>query len=92
MQLADIKTQIKNILVERLSIDLNEVQASDDAGLFDDDGWGIDSVDVLDLVLGLEKTFGIRIGQDEAVRNHFQSIATLAAYIETQLQPVAAAA
>jgi acyl carrier protein len=44
-------------------------------------------VDVLDLVLGIEKVFGIRIGQDDDIKRHFESIQTLAAYIETQTQP-----
>lgn len=92
MQIESIKAQLKQILVERLSIDLSEVNASDDAGLFDEDGWGIDSVDVLDLVLGIEKGFGIRVGQDDEIKRHFQSIATLAAYIHTQVQPEPAAA
>jgi acyl carrier protein len=87
MQIEQIKSQLKQILVERLSIDIESVNAADDAGLFDEAGWGIDSVDVLDLVLGIEKVFGIRIGQDDDIKRHFESIQTLAAYIETQTQP-----
>lgn len=89
MELEQIKDTLKTILVERLMIDLDEVKASDDAGLFDDDGWGIDSVDVLDLVLGIEKSFGVRINQDEDVKAHFQSLNTLAAYIREQMSVAA---
>jgi acyl carrier protein len=91
MNLQQIKTSLKDILVDRLAIDLAEVDSSDDAGLFDDKGWGIDSIDVLDLVLGVEKSFGVRIDQDEDIKIHFQSIETLAAYIQSQMaveQPV----
>jgi acyl carrier protein len=84
MQIDQIKTTLKNILVERLGIDLAAVNASDDAGLFADDGWAIDSVDVLDLVLGIEKSFGVRIEQDDQIKHHFQSIATLAVFIQSQ--------
>jgi acyl carrier protein len=85
MNLEQIKTSLKDILVDRLAIDLSEVDSSDDASLFDDKGWGIDSIDVLDLVLGVEKSFGVRIDQDEDIKSHFQSIQTLAAYIQSQM-------
>lgn len=81
MELDDIKTTLKQIFAERLMMEMDQLDVSDDAGLFDEDGWGIDSVDVLDLVLGIEKHFGVRIAQDDAVKEHFRSLNTLAAYI-----------
>jgi acyl carrier protein len=88
-----IKELLKKILVDRLGIDPADVNATDDAMLFDEDGWGIDSVDSLDLVLGIEKTFGVRITQDENVMKHFKTMNTLAAFIGSELpvqQPQAA--
>ncbi len=82
MELDDIKTTLKQIFAERLMMEMDQLDVSDDAGLFDEDGWGIDSVDVLDLVLGIEKHFGVRIAQDDAVKEHFRSLNTLAAYIQ----------
>ena len=90
MELQQIKETVKNILVERLNIDPQDVK-SDDASLFDDDGWAIDSVDVIDLVLGIEKTFDVRVGQDEQLKQHFDSVDTLAAFIQSQLKQPAAA-
>jgi acyl carrier protein len=89
-----IKQLLKQILTERLGIDPADVNATDDASLFSDDGWGIDSVDSLDLVLGIEKTFGVRITQDAHVMKHFKSLNTLAAFIHAEMtaetsQPVA---
>lgn len=85
MELEQIKQSLKQILVERLTIDLSDVHADDDAGLFDEDGWGIDSVDALDLVLGIESTFGVRIDQDEDIKKNFQSINSLAVFISNQM-------
>lgn len=89
MELSQIKQEIKNIFAERLNIKLEKFNVDDDAGLFADDGWGIDSIDVIDLVLGIEKTFGIRIGQDAEVQKHFASLNTLAAYLQTRQLDVA---
>lgn len=90
MQTEQIKAKLQNILVERLGLDPADVASPDTANLFADDGWGIDSVDVLDLVLGIEKEFGVRIEQDDDVKVYFESITTLAEHIHRQLGAVAA--
>lgn len=82
MQLEDIKQGLKDIFVERLNMDLSGVTAGDDDGLFED-GWGIDSIDVIDIVLGVEQKFGVKLGQDEEIQGHFHTLNTLAAYIQT---------
>ncbi|MCD2451466.1 acyl carrier protein [Methylicorpusculum oleiharenae] len=82
MQLEEIKEEIKNIFADRLNMDLSSVTAGDDDGLFDD-GWGIDSIDVIDIVLGVEKKFGVKLGQDEEIQGHFRSLNTLAAYVKS---------
>ena len=84
MEIEHIKQEIKTIFVERLNINVAKSNLDDDAGLFADDGWAIDSVDVIDLVLGIEKTFGIRLEQDAEVQRHFKSLNTLAAYLQTR--------
>jgi acyl carrier protein len=81
MQLDDIKTGLKDIFVERLNMDLSGVTAGDDDPLFSYDGWGIDSIDVIDIVLGVEQKFGVKLKQDEEVQSHFRTLNTLAAYI-----------
>lgn len=80
MTIDEVKTQLKAIFEERLEMDLAEVDASDADALFGD-GWGIDSVDVIDIVLGVEQTFNVKIKQDEDVEQHFASLNALAAHI-----------
>ncbi|MFM8331506.1 MAG: acyl carrier protein [Candidatus Methylumidiphilus sp.] len=82
MQLDDIKDTLKAIFEERLNMDLSTIKASDDDSLFGD-GWGIDSIDVIDIVLGVEQKFGVKLQQDEEVQAHFQSLNSLAAYVQT---------
>lgn len=91
MELEQVKQELKKIFQERLRIDVASMNVGDDAGLFDENGWGIDSVDVLDLVLGIEKTFGVRIQQDGEVQQHFATLNTLARYIAQQQQARAVA-
>ena len=52
----------------------------DDTPLFGE-GLGLDSIDALELVVALEKEFGIKITDDEVGPQVFQNIGTLAAFI-----------
>ncbi|CAI8936221.1 acyl carrier protein [Methylocaldum szegediense] len=81
MQIEQIKTELKNIFADRLNMDIAAINASDDDGLFDPEGWNIDSIDVIDIVLGVEQTFGVKLKQDEEVQTHFRTLNTLAEHI-----------
>ena len=65
---------------------VNPDQIDDDAPLFGA-GLGLDSIDALELVVLLERDFGIVIKDMEAGRPAFQSVRTLAAFIEAKRAP-----
>ena len=52
-----------------------------DAPLFGDDGLGLDSIDVLELIVLLEKNYGIRLASPAEGRKVFQSMAVMADYV-----------
>jgi len=77
-----IKEQLKKMLVEELNLeDVTPEEIEDDAPLFGE-GLGLDSLDAVELVVMLEKHFGVAIKDLQEGRSAFQSINTLAAYIE----------
>ncbi|GLS83174.1 phosphopantetheine-binding protein [Paraferrimonas haliotis] len=83
----DLDVQLKQLIIN--SLNLEDLQVSDidsDEPLFGDgDGLNLDSIDALELGLAIKKTFNIVInGDDPAVREHFQSVTTLADYISSQ--------
>lgn len=55
-----------------------------DTMLFDADGLGLDSLDAVELVMLLEKYYGVIIEDAEASRKIFTSLSTLADFILTQ--------
>lgn len=80
-----IRSRIKQLLVDALHLEgLIPAEIADDAPLFGD-GLGLDSVDALELVVALEREFGIRIQSQEVGREAFASIGTIAAFIEGRL-------
>lgn len=77
--------EIKNLIITTLN--LEELSADDidtDAALFGD-GLGLDSIDALELGLAVKNRYGVVISaESDEMRQHFFSVATLAAFIDAQ--------
>ncbi len=70
--------EVKELIIERLGLDLIPEEIDDDSPLFGM-GLGLDSVDALDLVVGVEDKFGVQIGEGELLA--FRSVNSLVDYI-----------
>jgi acyl carrier protein len=83
--MAEVQTtssRIKQLIVTSLNLDgVKPEMIEDDAPLFGE-GLGLDSVDALELVVALEKEFGIKIKSQELGREVFSSVASLSEFIE----------
>lgn len=74
--------RLKVLIVETLHLDdVRPEDIPDAEPLFGSPRFGLDSIDALELVLRLEKEFGIKIGSSEESRRALASVAELAAYI-----------
>jgi acyl carrier protein len=74
--------RLKALIVESLRLDdVRPEDIPDDEPLFGSSRFGLDSVDALELVVRLEKEFGIKIGSSEESREALASVAGLAAFI-----------
>ncbi len=74
--------RLKQLIVEALRLeDIRAEDIPDDEPLFGSSRFGLDSVDALELVLRLEKEFGIKIGSSEESRRALATVKELAAYI-----------
>ncbi len=81
----NIKEKLKNILIEELNLEELTPEEIDDAAPLFGEGLGLDSLDAVELVVLLQKHFGIEIKDMEEGRIAFQSVDALAAYIEQRL-------
>ncbi len=73
--------KIKHLIIGRLKlVDMTPEMIEDDAPLFGE-GLGLDSIDALELVLGIEKEFGVIIPDAEVGKKVFQSVKTMAQYV-----------
>lgn len=81
----NIKHQLKVITIQGLRItDMSPDDLQDDAPLLGGD-LGIDSIDILQLILEIERHFGIKLVDGEFDPTAWVSIDTLAATVETKL-------
>ncbi len=77
----ELRSALKQALVQELNLqDVTPDGIGDDAPLFGE-GLGLDSLDAVELVVMLEKRFGIHIDNMADGREAFASIAALARYI-----------
>jgi acyl carrier protein len=83
----ELRAELKRKIVETLDLrDVDAASIPDGAPLFGE-GLGLDSIDVLELVVMLEKDYGIRIDNKELGRQVMTSIASLADYISAHRKP-----
>ena len=80
----DLEQEIKELIIT--SLNLEDMKAEDidtNAPLFGD-GLGLDSIDALELGVAIKTRFGVALnGPTQEVRDHFKSVATLAAFIRS---------
>jgi len=91
MDHAQLRSHIKHLIVDCLQIEgLDPEEIEDDQAIFGE-GLGLDSVDALELVLGLETEFGIKVESDEMRRESFASVNALAEFVAARVSEQEAA-
>ena len=78
-----LNSEIKQAIVRCLRLPTAPEEIGDIAPLFGPEGIGLDSIDVLELVLELERSFGVRITNQETGMQVLQSVDTIAGFIRT---------
>jgi acyl carrier protein len=76
-----LRPRIKDVLVQCLRLPFPATQIADDVALFGE-GLGLDSIDALEVVLAVERTFGVTIGDEQTAKRALTSVNTLAEFIE----------
>jgi acyl carrier protein len=75
-----LKTDLKEAIVRGLRLPIAPSDIGDDTSLFGE-GLGLDSIDVLELVLELERSFGVQIRDEQTGMEVLRSVDTIAAFV-----------
>jgi acyl carrier protein len=76
-----LHTEIKQALVRSLRLPIPAEEIGDSTPLFGE-GLGLDSIDVLELVLELERSFGVTIADQDTGARVLRSVDSIATFIE----------
>ncbi len=83
---ANLKDEIKQAIVRSLRLPIAPESIENGASLFGD-GLGLDSIDVLELVLEIERTFGVAITDEQTGAKVLRSVDSIADYIAAARNP-----
>jgi acyl carrier protein len=86
VSVADIECRLKNVLLSRLGDRVTADEIQSDTPLVKN-GLGLDSVALLQFVVGIEEEFDLMLDDSALSEEHFRSLSTLAAYVHRQIVP-----
>lgn len=76
--------KVKQLIIDRLQLDGVAPGDIDDAAPLFGDGLGLDSIDALELVIGIEKVFGVRIQDEEVGAKALASVNALVDFMRSK--------
>jgi acyl carrier protein len=80
-----LKERIKGMMVEDLMLQVTAEEIKDDQPLFGPGSLGLDSVDALQLVVALDKNFGLKIPDPAAAKEILQSVNTIVSAVQRKV-------
>jgi acyl carrier protein len=81
MPTEDLKEAIKEMMVEKLMLKIPKEEIGDDTPLFGPEGLGLDSIDALELVVSLEKQFGVTIASSDVAKSALVNVNSIHDYV-----------
>ena len=79
--MSDLKQELKEKIIEQLNLEDVSVSEIGDTDQLFGEGLGLDSIDALELIVMLDKDYGIKLADPKEGRKIFESIETMANYI-----------
>jgi acyl carrier protein len=85
-----LKAEVKQAIVRCLRLPIAPQEIGNDTPLFFEEGLGLDSIDVLELVLELERSFGVAIRDEETGAMVLKSVDTIHDFIVQEREKTSA--
>jgi acyl carrier protein len=78
----EIIPELQKLIIQQLNLEVVTMETFDpDMPLFGE-GLGLDSIDAIELIVLLDKHYGIKVGDSKEGRKIFKSVRTMAEYIQ----------
>ena len=82
-----LNKEIKQMLVDNLMLKIGPDEIGDDQPLFGPDSLGLDSVDALQIVVALDKNYGLKLTDADTTRKILGTVKTIAEAVTKAKQP-----
>lgn len=80
--MSNLKLELKEKIIEQLNLEDIAIEEIADTDPLFGEGLGLDSIDALELIVMLDKDYGIKLADPKQGKSIFESIDSMAAYIE----------
>lgn len=80
-----IVNQLKDIIANKLDVNLAYDEIDENVSLFED-GLGLDSIAIVDLIVSIENTFSLSIEDEELNADLFKNLKILAEFVHSKLK------
>lgn len=81
----ELKAEIKSLVLETLNVTgVSPEEIDDSVSLFEQPALGLDSIDVLEIVVALQKRYGVHIDDQNLARTVIRSVETIAEFVATE--------
>lgn len=78
---------LREILIQNCMLKIDPSTIGEETPLFGPDGIGLDSLDALQIIIAVEKKYGIAIGDPNTAKDALQSLGVLRDWIAKRLPP-----
>ena len=78
----EVEDQIKQIIVEKLGLEIDPQEIGDEDKLFGG-GVGLNSMATIEIIVGIEKHFGVQVPDEDLRVELFDSVRTMSDYVRS---------
>lgn len=79
-----LSLEVKNLIIEAVNLQHMTPESIENNASLYQDGLGLDSVDILEIIVAIENQFGIKVPNAESGKKAFQSVETIVDFITTE--------
>lgn len=79
-----LSQELKSLIIEAVNLQHLTVESIKDEESLYQDGLGLDSVDILEIIVGIENKYGVKVPNAESGKKAFQSVSTIVDFIMNQ--------
>lgn len=80
----ELDHKIKEVIINKLNLDHIKIEDIDSEAPLFNDGLGLDSIDALELGLGIKDAFNVKIKSEENINEHFYSVQSIRNFIKNK--------